>query len=139
MANGGISIGETIVMVAKARKAMETYDFYNKYYGNRYECMIYFKGDFSKSVVYAKELSSKGYNFIFNNCMQVSTDVLRRGTFKYNDFEYCAFLLKIRINPIPNVAFSRMLAFHAVVTIWNDTPWYLKWLLTSPLVALALY
>lgn len=64
--------------------------------------------------------------------MQVSTDVLRQGFFTYNNREYQAFLLRIRINPFPNTAYFRMIKFHSAVEKWRSTPWYLKWAVISP-------
>ncbi len=82
--------------------------FYSsKYNGNEYEDMIYFEGDFSASVDYAKKLQKEQptYNLIINNCMQVSTDVLRKGEFKQNNDQYKYTLLKCRFSIIPNVAY----------------------------------
>ena len=105
--------------------------FYKEHYGGKYEASIYFSGDFSKSVTYAKKLSKK-YNLIFNNCMEVSCDVLRQGKFSKNNGSYRTFLLRIRGSIVPNVAYKRMLAFHITVVIWQNTPWYLRDALVSP-------
>lgn len=113
-------------------------EFYKKHYRGSYEKMIYFDGDFSKSVSYAKNLDTKKYNLITNNCMQASTDVLRQGKFSNNNNEYQEFLKKIRFSVIPNVAYDRILSFALVVSIWNTTPWYLKWAVMSPLSAVIL-
>ena len=114
-------------------------DFYKEHYGNEYEAMIYFKGDFSKSVSYAKKLDEKGYNFLFNNCMEVSTDVLKQGKFKNNDAYYKLFLTKMRTVAVPNIAYRRMQTFHSSVQFWDSTPWYLKSGVISPAKAVLLY
>ena len=86
--------------------------FYKQFNNNKkYEAMLFIKGDFSKSVDYAKKLNEKSYNFIFNNCMQSSTDVLRKGTFKYFNFLWHNLLGRIRVNPIPNIAYIHVLRF----------------------------
>ena len=113
--------------------------FYYRNYRNKYEDMIYFKGDFSKSVEYAKKLNSKNYSLITNNCMQVSTDVLRKGRFAVDNWAYQSFLIIIRINPIPNIAYRRMVSFHSAIERWHSTPWYLKWTAISPIGAIVLF
>ena len=106
--------------------------FYAEHYGGKYEAYIYFNGDFSKSVTYAKGLAKNCYNFLFNNCMQVSCDVLKRGTFSKNNGSYRIFLSRVRSATVPNVAFGRMLAFHSTVKAWNSAPWYKRFCLMSP-------
>lgn len=54
-------------------------EFYLENYNKAYEDLIYFNGDFSNSVDYANKLKTSSYNFIFNNCMQVSSDVWKTG------------------------------------------------------------
>ena len=124
--------GNILMLYVGALNIESINSFYYKYYGNTYERMIYLNGDFSKSVDYAKKLSNNTYNLIFNNCMQVSADVLRRGNFTYNNSEYKSLLFKIRSNPIPNIAFEKMITFTNIVSRWNTSPWYLKWLFYSP-------
>lgn len=113
--------------------------FYSANYGGKYSGAIRFTGDFSKSVAYAKQLSSRSYNLLWNNCMQVSVDVLGKGSFRKNNFEYKLFLRKIRLNPVPNIAFSRMIAFYSVVSVWNATPWYLRRTMAHPAVAVMIF
>ena len=110
----------------------------NGIYGGKYDGMIYFKGDFSACVDYAKNLKSN-YNLLFNNCMQVSVDVLLRGEFEQSDLCYKTFLLKIRQNPIPNIAFKRLHIFHNSVSRFHSAPWYLKIFYTTPMKAVILF
>ena len=109
--------------------------FYEQEYGGKYEATIYFQGNFSNAVSYAKRLSSKKYFLLGNNCMQVSTDVLRRGSFYKNDGSYDTFLLRVRAATIPNVAFTRMILFHSTVQVWHHTPWYRKHTVLNPVEA----
>ena len=108
--------------------------FYNYHYQNKYEFMIRFKGDFSKAVAYAKNLESKTYNLLANNCMEVTTDVLRKGTFSQSNAAYKTFLLKLRTLIVPNIAYNRMVRFHAAVKNWHATPWFWRKPANNPLV-----
>ena len=106
--------------------------FYKEHYGSEYEASIYFKGDFSNSVEYANTVDKYYYNFVFNNCMQVSTDVLRRGKFSQSNLEYKAFLLRVRHTAAPNSVYYRMDRFSTVVKTWHNSKWYQKLYLLSP-------
>ena len=81
-----------------------------EHYSQTYDDMIYFEGDFSASIKYAKNLN-EDYNFIFNNCSQKSIDVLLRGKFKYFNAYYKLSLLELRFNPVPNIVFQRMRSY----------------------------
>ena len=79
--------------------------------------VMYFEGDFDKSIEYVEELvdslseDSNQYNLYLNNCMQVSMDALRAGTFdKYNN-EYKVALAYASATIIPNDAFLGMQIF----------------------------
>ena len=109
--------------------------FYEQEYGGTYEASIYFQGNFANAVSYAKGLIRDNYFLLTNNCMQVSTDVLRRGTFYRNDGAYDLFLMRVRGATIPNVAFTRMVVFHSTVQIWYQTPWYRRHTILNPVVA----
>lgn len=123
--------GKTLLSYSGKTDLSSINSFYKEHYGGKYEGSIYFSGDFSKSVTYAKKLSKK-YNLIFNNCMEVSCDVLRQGTFSKNNGSYRIFLSRVRSSIVPNVAYTRMLAFHSAVVLWQKSPWYLKVFLISP-------
>ena len=97
-----------------------------------YEKMIYFSGNFGNAVAYAKTLEKNYYNLLFNNCMQVSTDVLRKGTFTKSNSSYKIFLFRVRCATIPNVAYQRMSAFHSIVEVWSQAPWYMRIQIMSP-------
>ena len=109
--------------------------FYEKHYGGKYERLIYFSGNFANSVTYAKALAKNYYNLLLNNCMQVSTDVLRKGTFAKSNSAYQIFLSRVRSATVPNLACGRMSAFHLIVETWHQTPWYMRCLIMSPMEA----
>ena len=110
----------------------------NDIYNGKYEALIYFEGDFSKSVAYAKTLN-RNYNLIFNNCMQVSVEVLLKGTFDQGNQYYKIFLGKIAVNPVPNCAYLRLASFHRSVSSYYAAPWYLRWAYVNPVKAVLVY
>ena len=63
---------------------------------------------------------------------EVSTDVLRRGTFAENNWAYKRVLLRLRVATVPNIACARMVAFHASVRLWNSARRYIRHRLVSP-------
>ena len=110
----------------------------NNIYDGKYEALIYFEGDFSRSVEYAKSLK-RNYNLIYNNCMQVSVEVLLKGTFDQGNQYYKMFLGKIAINPVPNYAYLRLVSFHRSVASYYAAPWYLRWAYVNPVKAVLVY
>ena len=110
---------------------------------NKYDVSIYFKGDFSTSIEYAKKLgktfSRKDYKLLRNNCMQVSIDVLIRGKFAQSDASYKSFLRRVSNCTIPNIAFSRVYNFHNAVQTYHAAPRWARWLYTSPEMAVWMY
>ena len=126
----------------------EVYDYskieeLKKVDGERYDAAIYFEGDFSLSIKYAEMLaentSEADYDFAWNNCMQVVTDVLSQGSFAQSDESYKAFLSKVRYSFVPNLAFSRTFIFHNTVQTYHAAPDWAKWLYTSPERAVQIY
>ncbi len=97
----------------------------DKQFGIRYECFIYITGDFRKSVEYIKKIQ-KNYNLLWNNCVQVSIDALRKGTFKKYNNEYNRFLSLVRVIPIPNVVYNKVFAFNAAVNAYEVMRWINK-------------
>ena len=104
--------------------------------GDRYDDAIYFKGDFSASVKYAETLkasfSGEDYHFLWNNCMQVSVDVLKKGKFSQSNACYQVFLRRIRTELVPNIAYSRMLRFHNAVQSYHAASRWARWRYISP-------
>ena len=107
-------------------------------YGGTYTGMIYFKGNFSASYNYAVN-ATKSYFLLWNNCMQVCIDALRKGKFTQSDLCYKTFLFKIRSNVIPNAAYSRLFVFNKITVMWNNAPWYLKKIYMAPAIACLIY
>ena len=109
----------------------------------KYDRVIYFEGDFSASVDYARTLkkgdSSDDYNIFWNNCMQVSADVLMRGKFAQSNWCYRSFLQRIRNSILPNIAYSRMVNFHNAVKVYYAAPKWARWLYISPERAVQIY
>ena len=109
----------------------------------KYDSAIYFEGDFSASVDYVRTLKKKyspdDYDVFWNNCMQVSVDVLMRGKFAKSDWCYESFLYRVRNTIIPNIAYSRMVNFHSAVQTYHAAPKWAKWLYTSPERAVQIY
>jgi len=124
--------------VYKNRSSLNSYLKKNKIYSGKYEDLLYLKGNFSKSVEYAKSLS-RNYNLLWDNCMQVSIEVLCKGKFTKSNSQYKAFLNKISLNPIPNMVFNRLLSFDAAIKIYHKAPWYLRIFCVSPSEAVLLY
>jgi RHS repeat-associated protein len=85
---------------------------YNKIRGGSYERMIYFEGDFSNSLRYARAVQNNWYNLVNNNCMQLSTDILRHGTFAKNNFGMKLMLLSVRRKIVPNIAFMKICPYY---------------------------
>jgi len=110
----------------------------HKTYNGSYEGYIYFKGDFSAGQQYADTLQ-RNYNLIWDNCMQMSVDVLLKGRFEKSNASYKAFLRSIRANPIPNVAYTRLRNFHTSVVLYHAAPWYLRWACVNPVKAVLIY
>ena len=75
-------------------------------YSGKYENYIYFSGNFTKSLVYVDKLNNVNYNLLTNNCVQVSIDVLLKGTFYYKHKEMVKFLRTARYHPVPNTVYS---------------------------------
>ncbi len=92
----------------------ESIDSMIKYDGDRYDVAIRFEGDFSESITYAQSLADNyqedDYSIVWNNCMQVVTDVLMKGEFAQSNYYHKRALCESRISIVPNVAFSIMIA-----------------------------
>ena len=78
-------------------------------YNGKYEAAVYFSGDFSSSLEYARKLS-KNYSLFANNCMQVSAYALFLGKFDNYDLFYKQQLLICATTIIPNIAYNHILA-----------------------------
>ena len=113
------------------RTQLNNYLNKNGIYSGKYESLIYFRGDFSASLQYAKQLK-RGYNLLWDNCMQLSVDVLSKGSFAQNNKQYKSFLKKISFNPVPNCAYISLRNFHSIVVRYNSAPMYLRAFYINP-------
>jgi len=107
---------------------------------NELSGMIYFEGDFTKSLSAADNMredytNGKGmkYNLLFNNCMQVSADLLSKGKFAHDDFGYKLALAQASTLILPNIAFTGM----SYTNEYYNSPWYAQIIFPSPHMALA--
>ena len=87
-----------------------------KIYSQKYKAGIYFHGNFDASVRYAKALKSS-YCLLYNNCMQVSIDVLMKGKFKKHNKKMKAILFLLRSEKIPNIAFAELISIPSLYKI----------------------
>ena len=87
-------------------------------YNYKYNGIIYFPGYFSKSFYYFYEyiFSKPKYNLLFNNCLQVASRALSKGT-PTGPFAntYRKSIKSLQNIIIPNVAYNKLLAMNASI------------------------
>ena len=103
--------------------------------------MIYFEGDFTKSLSAAQQIYSDyvkdkntamKYNLLFNNCMQLSADLLLKGTFTNYDSDYRTALSRTKDKIIPNDAYKAMNQFNKYIDSYNKkSAWDKFWIKPS--------
>ncbi len=117
-----------------------------KYYDTRYDGVISFKGNFNNSLKYVynslmktkklkntfiyfkKSSTNPQYDLLSNNCMQVSIDVLLKGTFKRYDYYYRKALKILRTVSVPNKNFSALKKFQKMLNRGMSPQKALEWL-----------
>ena len=95
--------------------------------------MMYFEGDFKKSLSFAQQMrkdyvngNAMKYQLLGNNCMQVSIDLLLKGTFKNHDSDYKSALNMAKGKIIPNNAYYGMSRFNQNIDAYNQKNWWDK-------------
>ena len=83
-------------------KANDLYDSSTKF-----DKHFYIEGDFSKAYSFFSKLKkTKNYNLLYNNCMQTTTDGLRKGKFDSNNKKNRNRMASARLRTIPNLAYN---------------------------------
>ena len=79
---------------------------------------IYFPYTGEPNRYYLKPLQStnkevvQGYDGLFNNCVQVSMDVLLKGEFDSNSTIYKEIILEAQSYPMPNIVYMNLIDVH---------------------------
>ncbi len=100
--------------------------------------VIYFEGDFTKSIEYIESLvktlstNNEQYNLYDNNCLQVSMEALDKGTFDKYDEQYKHALSYASATTIPNSAYAGMKTFVTLIDDYMQKNWFLQFFAVSP-------
>ena len=133
--------GKTLIQYSGDINLKSINDLYLQEYGNTYEKMIYFEGDFSASISYINELldKNKSYSLIFRNCVQVSATALSKGTFKNHSSLYKMFLIGIDGSVVPNVTYLLLQQFDKAMKKKPSSQSSLKRAVLKPLKAVIIF